>query len=297
MGKWICPHLSPRLSAPLIPDIMAIQQPPGHTDSMQSDYETLDLKQVSEHVLLVTMNRPEVANAHNTQMGLDLRDLWTGLYLDQEGLRCVIVTGAGEKAFSAGGDLKERNGMSDQQWRRQHHIFEQAIMSMTDCPVPVIAAVNGAAYGGGCEFALAADFIYAARRARFALTEVTLGIMPGAMGTQHLPRAVGTRRAKEIILTGTPFSAEQALAWGLVNKICENEKLLPEALATARRIAGNAPISTRQAKKSVSVATEVDLKSGYAFEIEAYNRLVGTEDRLEGIRAFNEKRRPEFKGR
>lgn len=264
---------------------------------MQSDYETLDLKQVSEHVLLVTMNRPEVANAHNTQMGLDLRDLWSDLYLDPEGLRCVIVTGAGDRAFSAGGDLKERNGMSDEQWRRQHHIFEQAIMSMTDCPVPVIAAVNGAAYGGGCEFALAADFIYAARRARFALTEVTLGIMPGAMGTQHLPRAVGLRRAKEIILTGTPFSAEQALAWGLVNKICENENLLPEALATAQCIAGNAPISTRQAKKSISVATEVDLKNGYAFEIEAYNRMVGTEDRLEGIRAFNEKRRPEFKGR
>jgi enoyl-CoA hydratase/carnithine racemase len=133
---------------------------------MQPDYETLDLKQVSEHVLLVTMNRPEVANAHNTQMGLDLRDLWSDLYLDPEDLRCVVVTGAGDKAFSAGGDLKERNGMSDEQWRRQHHIFEQAITSMTDCPVPVIAAVNGAAYGGGCEFAMAADFIYAARRAR-----------------------------------------------------------------------------------------------------------------------------------
>ena len=264
---------------------------------MQSDYKTLILKQVSEHVLLVTMNRPEVANAHDTQMGLDLRDLWSGLYVDQEDLRCVVVTGAGDKAFSAGGDLKERHGMSDAQWHRQHHIFEQAIMSMTDCPVPVIAAVNGAAYGGGCEFAMAADFIYAARRARFALPEVTLGIMPGAMGTQHLPRAVGARRAKELILTGTSFSAEQALAWGLVNKVCENDSHLDETLETAERIAGNAPISTRQAKKSISVAMEVDLKNGYAFEIEAYNRLVGTEDRLEGIRAFNEKRRPEFTGR
>jgi enoyl-CoA hydratase/carnithine racemase len=168
---------------------------------------------------------------------------------------------------------------------------------MTDCPVPVIAAVNGAAYGGGCEFAMAADFIYAARRARFALTEVTLGIMPGAMGTVHMPRAVGARRAKEIILTGAPFSAEDALAWGLVNKICDNESLLDETLETAERIAGNAPISTRQAKKAISVGMEVDLKNGYAFEIEAYNRMVGTEDRLEGIRAFNEKRRPDFKGR
>ncbi len=144
---------------------------------------------------------------------------------------------------------------------------------------------------------MAADFIYAARRARFALTEVTLGIMPGAMGTQHLPRAVGVRRAKEIILTGTPFSAEQALEWGLVNKLCENEHLVQESLETAERIAANAPISTRQAKKSISIALEVDLRSGYAFEIEAYNRMVGTEDRIEGIRAFNEKRRPVFKGR
>ena len=264
---------------------------------MQSDYKTLELKQFSQHILLVTLNRPEVANAHNTQMGLELRDLWRGLYVDQQGLRCVIVTGAGDKAFSAGGDLKERHGMSDEQWHQQHHIFEHAVTAMTDCPVPIIAAVNGAAYGGGCEFAMAADFIYAAKRARFALTEVTLGIMPGAMGTQHMPRAVGVRRAKEIILTGTPFSAEQALAWGLVNKLCENDSLMDDALATAERIAGNAPISTRQAKKSISIALEVDLKSGYAFEIEAYNRMVGTEDRLEGIRAFNEKRRPEFKGR
>jgi len=168
---------------------------------------------------------------------------------------------------------------------------------MTDCPVPVIAAVNGAAFGGGCEFAMAADFIYAAKRARFALTEVSLGIMPGAMGTQNMPRAVGVRRAKEIILTAAPFTAEQALEWGLVNKVCENGSLMDETLETAERIAGNAPISTRQAKRSISIGVEIDLKSGYAFEIEAYNRLVSTEDRMEGIRAFNEKRRPRFKGR
>ena len=121
--------------------------------------------------------------------------------------------------------------------------------------------------------------------------------MPGAMGTVHMPRDVGARRAKEIILTGQPFSAEQALEWGLVNRVCDDERLLDETLETAQRIAANAPISTRQAKKSISVSSEVDLKSGYAFEIEAYNRMVGTEDRLEGIRAFNEKRPPDFKGR
>ena len=126
---------------------------------MQSTYETLELERVSEHVLLVTLNRAHVANALNTQMGLDLVDLWTGLYVDPQDFRCVVVTGAGDKAFCAGGDLKERDGMSDAAWRHQHHIFEQAAISMTNCPVPIIAAVNGAAFGGGCELALAADFI------------------------------------------------------------------------------------------------------------------------------------------
>ena len=171
------------------------------------------------------------------------------------------------------------------------------MMHMTDCPIPVISAVNGAAFAGGLEFVLGSDFAYGASHARFALTETTLGIMPGAMGTQNLPRAVGIRRAKEIILTGTPFNAEEALEWGVLNRICEEGKLMEETLETARKICNNAPISTRQAKKSLNVATQVDLKNGYAFEIEAYNRMVPTEDRLEGVRAFNEKRKAEFKGR
>jgi enoyl-CoA hydratase len=157
--------------------------------------------------------------------------------------------------------------------------------------------VNGAAFGGGCEFVAASDFAYAAQHARFALTEVTLGIMPGAMGTQNLPRAVGDRRAKEIILTGAPFSADEAAAWGLVSKVLPADELMPATLATAVRIARNAPISTRQAKKSISMASQTDIHIGYRYEVEAYNRMVPTEDRLEGVRAFNEKRKPEFKGR
>ena len=158
------------------------------------------------------------------------------------------------------------------------------------------SAVNGAAYAGGLEMALNADFIYAVRSARFALTETSIGIMPGAGGTQNLPRACGVRRAKEIILTAQPFTAEEAFEWGIVNKLCAPETLMAEALATARAIAANAPIAIRQAKKSINMATQLDLKSGYAFEIEAYNRMVPTRDRLEGIRAFNEKRKPQFKG-
>jgi len=229
---------------------------------------------VDQHILLVTLDRPNAANALNTQMGYDLRELWLELYRDPASWRAVVLTGRGEKAFCAGGDLKERNNMSDEVWKTQHALFEQMTLAMIDCPVA-----------------------YAARRARFALTEVTLGIMPGAMGTQNLPRAVGVRRAKEIILTGTPISADEALEWGILNKVCDNDSLLDEALATARTIAANAPISIRQAKKSINVSTQVDLKTGYAFEIEAYNRMVSTEDRLEGIRAFNEKRKAKFKGK
>jgi enoyl-CoA hydratase/carnithine racemase len=168
---------------------------------------------------------------------------------------------------------------------------------MIGCPVPIIAAVNGAAYAGGLEIALCADFIYAVEHARFALTEVTLGIMPGAGGTQNLPRAVGARRAKEILLTGRPFSVQQAYDWGMVNRICKPDTLIAEALETAAVIAGNAPISTRQIKQSVNMGLNVDLPTGLMFEIEAYNRMVPTEDRREGILAFNEKRKAVFRGK
>jgi enoyl-CoA hydratase len=163
--------------------------------------------------------------------------------------------------------------------------------------VPVIAAVNGHAYGGGCETVLACDFAYAVRGARFALPEVTLGIMPGAGGTQFLPRAVGERRAKEIVLSGRPFSAEQAMEWGMVNHVSERGALMDDVLATAEAIGANAPLSIRQAKKSIHHGLQMDIRRALWFEIEAYNRLVDTEDRREGVLAFNEKRKPVFKGR
>ncbi|MGB1884877.1 MAG: enoyl-CoA hydratase-related protein [Gammaproteobacteria bacterium] len=264
---------------------------------MQSDYETITLERPRDHVLLLTLDRPHRANAMNTQMGLDMREVFQDLYVDLEDLRCVVVTGRGEKVFSAGGDLKDRDGMTDEQWMHQHAIYEQMVRHLRDCPIPVIGAINGAAYGGGCEFALGCDFLYAAEHARFALTEITLGIMPGAGGTMNMPHAVGERRAREIIYTGQPFSAQEAFEWGLVNKICKAEDLVEDALTTAERIATNAPISVRQAKKSMAVSTQVDRHIGYMFELEAYNRMVPSEDRLEGVKAFNEKRKPAFKGK
>lgn len=264
---------------------------------MRTDYETLHVETIDEHILFVIYDRPEVRNAKNTQMAIDQRDLFESLYVDAEGHRVVVLTGRGDKAFSAGADLKERNGMTDADWRRQHAIFEQSALALRACPVPVIGAINGAAFGGGCETALNADFCYASTTAKFALTEITLGIIPGAMGTQNLPNAMGERRAKEIIFTGRPFSAREAFDWGLVNKLCEPESLLDETLETARRIAANAPLAVQRAKRAVTVATQTDRATGYQFELEAYNRLVGTEDRVEGVRAFNEKRKPDFKGK
>jgi enoyl-CoA hydratase/carnithine racemase len=261
------------------------------------NYETLKTDMVEPHVLLVTINRPDVANALNTQMGRDFYDLWTRLTEDAGEIRCVVLTAAGDKVFCAGGDLKERNGMDKQQWRRQHELFERMYWALTDLPVPIIAAVNGHAYAGGFETALSCDIIYAANTARLALTEVTIGIMPGAGGTQNLPRAIGERRAKEMLMTGRPITAQKAYEWGLLNDVCEPGEVMARALDTARTIAGNAPLSIRQVKKSVRFGMQMELKTAYRFEVEAYNHLVETEDRYEGVRAFNEKRKPVFKGR
>src|SRR5918999_622849 len=262
---------------------------------MTLSYQTLALESRDEHILLVTLNRPQVLNALNTQMGKDKLDLWTRLTAEAGTLRCVVLTGAGERAFCAGADLKERDGMSETVWRAQHEIFERAFIALMELPLPVIAAVNGHAFGGGLEIALGCDFIYAAKGARLALSETRLGLMPGGGGTQNLARAAGERRAKELILTAGAFDAQQGYEWGIVNRVCNN--VVEEALGAARSIAENAPLAVRQAKKSVHYGLQMDLATGYRFEIEAYNQLVGTEDRKEGVRAFNEKRKPRFQGK
>lgn len=187
--------------------------------------------------------------------------------------------------------------MSDKQWLDQHLVYERMVRAIINCPLPVIAAVNGAAYGGGCELVAAVDFAYVADNARFALPETTLGIIPGAGGTQTISRAVGERRAKEIILSGKPFSAEDAFNWGLANAVYPREQLLDAVLATAGRIAGNAPVAVKQAKQAIHRGLQMGLGDGLAFEIEAYNRTVPTRDRREGVSAFNEKRKAKFEGR
>jgi enoyl-CoA hydratase/carnithine racemase len=260
------------------------------------EYQTLQISDPAEHIQQVSFNRPESANALNTQMGLDTMHYFEALALDPGPVRCVILTGVGEKAFCAGGDLKERNGMTDQAWGRQHLIFERMVRAIIDCPTPIVGAINGAAYGGGCEIAAAVDFLYTAEHARFAQTETRLGIIPGAGGTQNLARAVGERRAKELILSARPFSAQDALDWGLANAVYPLDQLLPAATEIASSIAANAPIAVRQAKQAIHRGLQMSLADGLAFEIEAYNRAVPTADRLEGVLAFNEKRKPVFRG-
>ncbi len=266
-------------------------------EDLKEHHTTIRVTHAEGGICEITLHRPEVSNALNTQMARELLEVFDQLNAEPERARVVLLTGAGERAFCAGGDLKQRLGMTDEEWQAQHLVFERMVRAILLAPMPLIAAVNGAAYGGGCEFVLLADFAYAAEHARFALTEVTLGIMPGAGGTQTLLRAVGPRRAKEILFTGRPFTAAEALEWGLVNRICPGPALLEEARATARAIAANAPLSTRQIKQSVNVGAAMELGAALMLEIEAYNRLVPTADRREGIRAFNEKRRPIFTGR
>lgn len=264
---------------------------------ISESYATLLLDKPADQVLLVTLNRPEVANAFNTQMATDLMHFFEALAMSPGDVRCLVLTGSGDRAFCAGGDLKERDGMSNQQWLSQHLIYERMIRAVIDCPIPVIAAVNGAAFGGGCELVAAVDFVYLAENARFAMTETSLGIIPGAGGTQTLARAVGERRAKEIILSAQRFDAQQALDWGLANAIFEQQQLVEEAVRTAINIAANAPIAVRQAKQAIHRGLQMSLADGLAFEIEAYNRTVPSEDRVEGVRAFNEKRKPVFTGK
>lgn len=259
-----------------------------------SAYSTLIAEEPLDGVRLLVLNRPERANAINTQMASDLLDWFHGAGSDSA-VRCIVISGAGSH-FCAGGDMHERLDMSDEEWRVQHRLIEQAILAMHDCPVPLIAAVHGSAYGGGCEIVACADFAYAAASARFAQTEVRLGIMPGAGGTQNLPRAVGRRRASEILFTGAAFSAVEAEEWGLVNRVVAPEQLIETALAAAAAIANNAPLAVRQAKLSMRLGETLDRRSALALEAGLYDRLVSTADRREGIRAFIERRPPDFKG-
>ena len=242
----------------------------------------------------ITLNRPDVMNAMNTALFTELRAAVRELSANAA-VRVLVLTGAGTRAFSVGGDLKERNGMSDETWRAQHQLIEEAFLAVKDCPVPVVAAVEGHAHGGGLELALMCDFIIASETSVFSLPEVKRGILPGGGGVQNLVRAAGMRRAKQLLYTGASFTAQQALQWGMVNELTEPGRALEQALQIARQIVQAAPMSVRYAKLAASRGGEVDFHTGYMLDLAAYNVLVSSQDRLEGVQAFNERRAPRWR--
>ena len=211
-------------------------------------------------------------------------------------LRCVVVTGAGDKAFCAGADLKERARMSADEVHAFHRGLRGALRGIEQAPQPVVAAINGAALGGGLELALACDLRVMAEAAQVGLPEVSLGIIPGAGGTQRLARLVGIARAKDLVLTARRIGAAEALAMGLVSRVAPPGRLLDEALALAAQVARNAPVSLRQAKRAIDGGFHLPLEEALDLESLMYQDCLGTKDRVEALRAFAEKRPPVFTG-
>ncbi len=244
-------------------------------------------------VAVLTLNRPHVLNAMSTEMGIRLGQVLHELSEDRR-VRVVILTGAGERAFCAGGDLKQRQGMTTEEWSHQHRIFEAAHHRLRWFRKPIFAAVNGVAAGGGCEMAMSTDFIVCSENARFGQPEVTRGIMPGAGGTQFLPRYLPRGRALELLMTGELIGAEEAHRWGLVNRVLPLQGLMPAAFELAERIAANSPAAVQQAKRSAKMGLEQPIEQAIEIELECYRRMVDHPDRKEGVAAFNERRPPNF---
>jgi enoyl-CoA hydratase/carnithine racemase len=247
-------------------------------------------------VSTITLNRPEVMNSVNVAMLRDLRAALEEVQFDPDA-RCVIVTGAGEKAFCAGADLKERAGMAEVEVRRYIETIRNTFTLVENLPVPVIAAVNGIALGGGTELALASDLRIVSETATLGLTETSLAIIPGAGGTQRLPRIVGKAKAKELVFTARRIDAREALAIGLANKVVPPASLMDEARALAEAITKNGPVAIRVAKRAIDRGMEMDLASALVFESTCYEITIPTEDRREGLLAFREKRKPVYKGK
>jgi enoyl-CoA hydratase/carnithine racemase len=247
-------------------------------------------------VATLTLNRPEVMNSLNFAMLHALRDQIDSFRFEPN-IRVVIITAAGEKAFCAGADLKERATLSPDQVKEYIFTIRNLFTSIEQLNKAVIAAVNGIALGGGTELALACDIRIAATNATMGLTETRLAIIPGAGGTQRLPRLVGRGKAKELIFTGQRIGAEEAQRIGLVNRICKQKDLLGECRKMAATICEAGPVAIEQAKYAINHGLETDLHTGLAIESNAYWVCIPTEDRLEGLAAFKEKRKPVYKGK
>ncbi|WP_375200011.1 enoyl-CoA hydratase [Bacillus sp. RS11] len=245
---------------------------------------------------LITLSRPEAANAMSVQLLQELSATFDKINGDPA-VRVVLLTGAGEKAFCAGADLKERKGMSDRQVKQIVHLIGATVAKVEALAQPVIAVLNGVAFGGGLELALACDLRIAASHAKIGLTETSLGIIPGAGGTQRLPRLIGIGKAKELIYTARRLNTQEAKDYGIVEYVFEGHEVFEKAQQLALEMAKNAPLSLVQAKIAINQGVEVDLATGLKIESLAYSALISTEDRLEGLLAFQEKRAPQYLGK
>jgi len=260
------------------------------------------LKEKTEDgILILTLNRPDAMNCFNFDLLAALAETIREANFDLD-LRCIIITGskAGDDpkkwSFSTGADLKERRTLTQDQVRRFIFTIRNTFTAVEQVRIPVIAAINGFAFGGGTELALACDIRVASSNVLMGLTETSLAIIPGAGGTQRLPRIVGMAKAKELIFTARRFGAQVALDIGLVSKVVEPDKLMEAALELAREIAKNGPIGVAQAKFAINYGMEASLGVALPLESKAYEVTIPTKDRLEALAAFVEKRKPVFKG-
>jgi methylglutaconyl-CoA hydratase len=248
-------------------------------------------------VLVWTIDRADRANALSRPTLLAFGKLAREA-AGNASVRAIVVTGAGDKAFCAGADLKERQGMTDDDVRVQVQLYRSELGPLDRSPKPVVAAINGAALGGGLELALCCDLRVAASHAQIGLPETTLGIIPGAGGTQRLPRMVGEARAKEMILLGRRLTADEALAWGLVHRVTPaGTSVVDDAIEWIRPIAEGAPIAQAAALEAIDRAMDVTLELGLELEKVSYDKTIVSEDRREALAAFAEKRKPRFQGR
>jgi enoyl-CoA hydratase/carnithine racemase len=258
--------------------------------------EKVLLVEEKDGIAVLTLNRPEVMNSFNFALLNSLKEQVDALKFNTN-VRVVIITGADRKAFCAGADLKERTTFDELQVKEFIFTIRNLFTSIEHLNKPVIAAINGVALGGGTELALACDIRIAAMNASMGLTETRLAIIPGAGGTQRLPRLIGRGKAKELIFTGRRVDAREALQIGLVNQIYDPESLLTECQKMAAMICETGPIAIEQAKYAINYGLETDLHTGLGIESNAYWVTIPTEDRLEGLAAFQEKRKPVYKGK
>lgn len=255
-------------------------------------YETI-LVEAQEKVGIITLNRPKAMNALNGELMLELIDALINFDIDED-IGAIVIAGS-ERVFAAGADISEMASMSAVEMFKDS--FVELFDGIRDIKKPIIAAVSGFALGGGCELAMSCDMIIASEKAKFGQPEINLGVIPGAGGTQRLTRAVGKTIAMEMVLNNRTLSAQEALDFGLINRIYPVEEYLDKALKLASRIAKRAPLALRQGKAAVNKSFELSLTEGLAFERNAFYFLFATEDQKEGMEAFTEKRSAEWKGK